>query len=199
MPVKDLKEALLPETTKEIDLAVYEQMRDYAVAFQAGGGPETVDVMNEQRDILTRLAMLQAAGSADGPTDIVTGLYGQMFPEIVISSGNVNVIVPADVDVDNFQSVIETKMTDKALKLATFPDIPNLPTEGDQELFIRHIQDFGQWVTNSEGTGAVLMGLGYKVLDESGNPYQVLFGDVIDVEPEGRGDERVQQIMRGLR
>lgn len=195
LSAKDLKETVESITVKDIDVAVYAETRDYALAMQAGGGPEAVGIMNEQTDVMQRLSYARARGTNNPGTEIVSALMGEMFPETIIQSNIANVIVPVDVDAGVFEVMLEAGLEDKALADISVPDIPGLPADADRAVAVASLQSMGTWVTNGTSDGAVLMfdvtGRRIPVRNKDGSLYEIKFTDEIDPSLLNTGQSRI--------
>lgn len=176
-------------------------MRDYMVAFEAGGGPRAMEIANQQFAIAERLALSRARRSSDPAVKLAQSVVADLLPpeENWVVQPNQLFIAPRGVDANEVQIAAERMASEDMLRAAGIAplDNPALPEYVDTEVNIAALASTGVWLNNSTGDGIVLHyefgdGQYLPAMRTDGQPYQLLFVEAAG-EAQRAQDRRLQE------
>ena len=176
-------------------------MRNYMVAFEAGGGPRAMEIANQQFAIAERLALSRTRNTSQSPAEIAQGVVADLLPpeENWVVQRNQLFIAPRGVDANEVQIAAERMASEDMLRAAGIAplDNPALPEYVDAEVNIAALATNGVWLNNSTGDGVVLHyefgdGQYLPAMRTDGQPYQLLFVDAAG-EAQRAQDSRLEE------
>lgn len=176
-------------------------MRDYMVAFEAGGGPRAMEIANQQFAIAERLALSRTRNTSQSPAEIASGVVADLLPpeENWVVQRNQLFIAPRGVDANEVQIAAERMASEDMLRAAGIAPLnnPALPEYVDAEVNIAALASNGVWLNNSTGDGVVLHyefgdGQYLPAMRTDGQPYQLLFVDAAG-EAQRAQDRRLEE------
>ncbi|MGL4310286.1 MAG: hypothetical protein ACRCSU_07340 [Paracoccaceae bacterium] len=160
--------------------ALSEGLAEYRAVFETGDATgQAMQTFNSTYAIAEKLTIQGIRNGLDPETAVERATAG-LFPEGVIDTGAMRVIVPKGISTDAVELQLEDAMGEAAIR-AFDPapiDDPRFPEFADKEVFVAAAQQ-GLWLNNSDGTGAVLhinvSGYPIPVMRADGTMYEVKF------------------------
>ena len=183
------------ESPRDISNELNTLMRDYFVAFSAGGGREGGELAVQQFAVAERLALSRARRSNQSPAQIARGVVADLLPprENWVTQRNQLYIAPRGVNATEVQLAADRMMTADALRASGIVplDNPLFPDYVDEEVSIAALSSRGIWLNNSTGDGIVLH---YQFGEDQylpatgadGQLYQLLFRDAASMAQDER-------------
>jgi hypothetical protein len=183
------------ESPRDISNELNTLMRDYFVAFSAGGGREGGELAVQQFAVAERLALSRARRSNQSPAQIARGVVADLLPprENWVTQRNQLYIAPRGVNATEVQLAADRMMTADALRASGIVplDNPLFPDYVDEEVSIAALSSRGIWLNNSTGDGIALH---YQFGEDQylpatgadGQLYQLLFRDAASMAQDER-------------
>jgi hypothetical protein len=194
------------EFPRDITTELNTLMRDYFIAFEAGGGGAAVATAAQQFAVAERLALSRARRSSESAAQIARGVIRDLLPprENWVTSNNQLFIVPRNSNANEVQLAADRMMAPDALRQAGLAalDNPLFPDYVDAEVSIAALSSRGIWLNNSMGDGIVLHyqfgeGQYLPAMRTDGQPYELLFSDAASMAQDERR-RRETELFQGM-
>lgn len=162
---------------------------DYQVAFTRGdySGKATQD-FNDMLDIAARLTYLDITQNGTDPTTAANNSFKRLFPETVLTTSQMSVIVPNNIDPVQAEIGLASAITLSGLKDLDVAPSDNFVAavgkgyEVAAETYRTKIMEDGFWVNNNTGDGFFLYQReGVPVLNKDGDPVEIKANDLSGV------------------